>query len=255
MVKLLAIAITVVSGSAVVIYLLSEIFSGSKGDMINFWAPLISAVIGAAVTSAVTLVVFGLAEQKSRLESELREQERRRNVALRLNMGFQAMFSGAVALQTHISDCFKEAAPHNLSEAWQAVLPVVTFDAPKRYFSLDELALILLSDDLGLVNHLKAFERATIINLRAAEKYSSLREDFSKKLPVAMSDGMLGISKLPSEQKMWLEKDEAVMNRLLHQIIEDVDASVEEMKGLVSRLQKAIRFVVKDDNLPQLEVV
>jgi hypothetical protein len=179
--------------------------------------------------------------------------------AFRFYTGYRHLMSRNYQLKRHMDEALArsselEARTRKQAEPWMVVQATISLPAPAAFFSTDDLAFLFEAHEFELLGKLDLLQARTLTTMLSMEKVNALKQTMDDKLTLARLDGEFAVSEQSaSDVKLW-ERDAAILNQLIWQIVEGVEEDVKMMEALIEPLGSAVKRHFKDTDFPVLKL-
>lgn len=203
------------------------------------WATFLATLVGAGVSIATSLCVFGFT---SWIEARRRADREKKAHAFQAFRGLQKLISIANDLtnvQRHLNEAFDEAREHGLEDAepFVKVKPIIGAELALHALVAEEMFFLVDQKHSHVMGEIELiFHRA--LNVRAVvEQFNRMRLEFgqfleSRTKAVAALDGTRVAFELEGNDAKLADLRGGAMNNLLGQLMEHLDRDCVEAKRL-----------------------
>lgn len=222
-----------------------------------------AAILGSVIGGLISLIVAYFSFRTTRNTQLLRDEEERMRSsklsAFRFYTGYRHLMSRNYQLKRHMDEALArtpelEAETGQPAEPWMVVQATISLPAPASFFSTDDLAFLFEAQEFELLGNLDLLQARTLTNLISMEKFNALKQAMDDKLTLTRLHGEFAVSEQSaSDAKLW-ERDAAILNQLIAQIVEGIEDDVKMMEKLIEPLGSAVKRHFKDPDFPVLKL-
>jgi len=222
-------------------------------------AAILGSITGGLLSGGFAYLSFSMT-RNTQLRRDAEERMRSSKLsAFRFYTGYRHLISRNYQLKRHMDESLArssalEAETGQPAEPWMVVQATISLPAPASFFSTDDLAFLFEAQEFELLGNLDLLQARTLTTLISMEKVNALKQAMDDKLTLTRLEGEFAVSEQSaSDAKLW-ERDAAILNQLIWQIVEGVEEDVKIMETLIEPLGSAVKRHFKDTDFPVLKL-
>jgi hypothetical protein len=212
------------------------------------WSNLYSTLLGAGVSIATSLVVFGFTSWS---ETKRQRKMERKAEAFRAFCGFQKLLRAANSianLKRHIDEAFQEAEEHGVLDGEPAskVRPVVSAEIDLQPVAAEEMFFLIEGKRSQMMGEIELIYHRSLNNIAASKAYSVMRLEFDRFLEsqtssindvegAVVSFNMKGLHEAVAGLRV------GMLNNMLGQLMENLESDVPEARRLCEAFLQAAK--------------